>query len=148
MDRHVYVKTGKFKNVNCGYALVGGIVFPSIFAAEEYCTREGLDPNVWVEADDPAVLQKCQDIARATLPMLREIRAELRRGWVGELEAVNRADAALDAAKMDLGRSYYQDRVIKASGEAHGYHSCMVKMEPYIETLDRIQRLGRKAATQ
>lgn len=43
MDKHNYVKSGKFKNYNCPYALARGIVFPSIHAAEAYCTANGLE---------------------------------------------------------------------------------------------------------
>ena len=75
---HKYVRSGKFKNTNCGYALVRGIVFGSIYEAEEYCTAKGYDPDVWIEADSDAVLSRCQQIARAALPCLCQALEEQR----------------------------------------------------------------------
>lgn len=143
MDRHNYVRVGKFKNSNCPYALVNGIVFPSIFDAESYCTREGLDVNTSIRSDDPEVLAECQQIARATLPMLREIQNHFRRSWDGVRTEVSEKAAARDAAKEkhELGWRVHQDWVLEAVGKSTGFYDCMVLIGPYIETLEKVLRL-------
>lgn len=143
MDRHNYVRVGKFKNSNCPYALVNGIVFPSIFDAESYCTREGLDVNTSIRSDDPEVLAECQRIARATLPLLREIQKHFRRSWDGVRAEVSEKAAARDVAKEkhELGWQVYQDWVLEAVGKSTGFYDCMVLIGPYIETLEKVLRL-------
>ena len=143
MEGHKYVRVGKFRNSNCPYALVNGIVFPSIFDAEGYCTREGLDVNTCIQSDDPEVLAECQRIARATLPMLREIQKRLHRGWDGVRKDVDEKAAARDAAeaKHELGWKVHQDWVLEAVGRCTGFYDCMVLIGPYIETLEKVLRL-------
>ena len=143
MDRHNYVRVGKFKNGNCPYALVNGIVFSSIFDAESYCTREGLDVNTNIRSDDPEVLVECQRIARATLPMLREIREHFRRSWADVRAEVQEKAAARDTAKkkQELGWQVHQDWVLEAVGKSTGFYDCMVLINPYIETLEKVLRL-------
>lgn len=143
MERHNYVGNGKFCNANCPYALVNGIVFPSIYAAESYCTREGLDVNTSIRSDDPEVLAECQRIARATLPMLREIRKHFRISWAGVRKAVEEKATARDAAeaKHELGWEVYQDWVLEAVGRSTGFYDCMVLIDPYIDMLERVLRL-------
>lgn len=143
MERHNYVKVGKFHNGNCPYALVNGIVFSSIYAAESYCAREGLDVNTSIRSDDPEVLAECQKIARATLPMLREIQKHFRVSWDSVRKDVEGKAAARDAAeaKHELGWEVYQDWVLEAVGRSTGFYDCMVLIAPYIETLERVLRL-------
>ena len=145
MTNHQYVRVGKFKNGNCPYALVNGIVFPSIYAAECYCTREGMDVNTCIQSDNPKVLAECQRIARATLPMLREIQKHFRREWDSVRADVAAKATARDAAKEknELGWEVYQDWVLEAVGKSTGFYDCMVLIGPYIETLEKVLRLSR-----
>lgn len=148
---HNYVRAGKFKNVNCGYALVRGIVFGSIFDAEEYCTSQGYDVNAWVEADDPSVLVRCQQIARDTLPRLRLLRNNASVLFY-ELCAKCQAEAAArDSAKekRQIGWEVHEDWVHEACGKVSGCHECANLINTYIMTLERISRIptpkeGRK----
>lgn len=72
---HVYVKPGRFKNRNCRYALIGGTVFPSVYDAEEYCAKKGLDVNSCIEAGIPRGL-RVQSQTGNVLPKLRS-----ENGW-------------------------------------------------------------------
>ena len=74
---HKYVRAGKFSREYDRYALVDGIVFGSIYQAEDYCTLYGVDPNACIDADDDRVLLRCQQIAYTVLPTLRFLRDEL-----------------------------------------------------------------------
>lgn len=119
---HKYVRSGKFKNTNCGYALVRGIVFGSIYEAEEYCTAKGYDPDVWIEADSDAVLSRCQQNARAALPCLCQALEEQRilcetLGHEARAEA-----AALEAAeeKHELGWEVHRNWLQHAAGKVGG----------------------------
>lgn len=143
MERHNYVRAGKFRNTNRPYALVNGIVFPSIYAAESYCTREGLDVNTCIRSDDPEVLAECQRIARATLPMLREIQKHFHVSWDSVRKDVEEKAAARDAAeaKRELGWEVHQEWVLEAVGRSTGFYDCMVLIAPYIDTLERVLRL-------
>lgn len=57
------------KNLNCRYACVEGIVFPSYFAAREYCKRMNLNPDT-IAFDNPQALELCKDIIVDALPAL------------------------------------------------------------------------------
>ena len=140
---HKYVRSGKFKNTNCGYALVNEIVFGSVFEAEEYCTREGLDVNAWIEADDPEVLARCQQIAATSLPTLRKLQADCRAVFDRLCKASRQRAAERDAAaeKRELGWEVYQDWVLQAGGEVGGCYDCMKAVDDYIMTLERVRRI-------
>lgn len=143
MERHNYVRSGKFKNVNCGYALINGIVFGSIYDAEAYCTRENLDVNTWIEADSPEVLSRCQQIAKITLPGLRLLKDNcsiLFRSLCAMSE--KKATARDEAEKThELGWEVHNDWVIRAGGKVSGCYDCMELVSEYIATLERIIRI-------
>ena len=144
MTDHKYVKQGKFKNVNCPYALVSGIVFPSIYAAESYCTREGLDVNVWIQSDDPEVLQECKRIARTTLPVLMALRDASRIEWDKLRSDVHEKAKRRDAAKerRELGWEVHQSWVDTAIGKVDGYYKHMILLNGYIDTLQKVLRIS------
>lgn len=140
---HKYVRPGKFKNTNCGYALVHGIVFGSIYEAEEYCTAKGYDPGVWIEADSDAVLSRCQQIARVTLPCLRKL-LEDQQALYGTICKKARAEAAaLRAAeeKHELGWEVHRDWTEHATGAVDGCYGSMVLLHKHIEMFERIIRI-------
>lgn len=140
---HKYVRPRKFKNTNCGYALVRGIVFGSIYEAEEYCTAKGYDPDVWIEADSDAVLSRCQQIARAALPCLRQALEE-QRILCETLGREARAEAAaLDAAegKHELGWEVHRDWLQHAAGKVGGCYDGMEIIHRRITMLERIIRI-------
>lgn len=140
---HKYVRSGKFKNTNCGYALVRGIVFGSIYEAEEYCTAKGYDPDVWIEADSDAVLSRCQQIARAALPCLCQALEEQRilcetLGHEARAEA-----AALEAAeeKHELGWEVHRNWLQHAAGKVGGCYDGMEIIHRRITMFERIIRI-------
>lgn len=140
---HKYVRSGKFKNTNCGYALVRGIVFGSIYEAEEYCTAKGYDPDVWIEADSDAVLSRCQQIARAALPCLCQALEEQRilcetLGHEAKAEA-----AALEAAeeKHELGWEVHRNWLQHAAGKVGGCYDGMEIIHRRITMFERIIRI-------
>lgn len=140
---HKYVRSGKFKNTNCGYALVRGIVFGSIYEAEEYCTAKGYDPNVWIEADSDAVLSRCQQIARAALPCLC-LALEEQRVLCETLGREARAEAAaLEAAKEkhELGWEVHRDWLQHAAGKVGGCYDGMEIIHRRITMFERIIRI-------
>jgi len=140
---HKYVRSGKFKNTNCGYALVRGIVFGSIYEAKEYCTAKGYDPDVWIEADSDAVLSRCQQIARAALPCLCQALEEQRilcetLGHEARAEA-----AALEAAeeKHELGWEVHRNWLQHAAGKVGGCYDGMEIIHRRITMFERIIRI-------
>lgn len=140
---HKYVRSGKFKNTNCGYALVRGIVFGSIYEAEEYCTTKGYDPNVWIEADSDAVLSRCQQIARSALPCLCQALEE-QRILCETLGREARAEAAaLEAAKEkhELGWEVHRDWLQHAAGKVGGCYDGMEIIHRRITMFERIIRI-------
>lgn len=143
MNEHKYVRQGKFKNVNCGYALVRGIVFPSIYAAESYCTSHGLDVNTEIESDDPRVLAKCKQIAEFTLPVLRAIKERVTQDFDKQCAKCEAEVKARDSAEInhELGWEVHKDWAREAAGEVGGFYNCMILLDPYIETLEKVLRL-------
>lgn len=81
MDSTPFCKAGKFKNINCGYAMVHDNVFCSIREAEVYCHKNGIDMNTQIRADDPDVLKKCKAIIKASLPLLDMMFKDVKRKW-------------------------------------------------------------------
>ena len=143
MENHIYAKPGKFKNVNCGYALVNNIVFGSIFAAEKYCMREGLDPNIWIRADDQETLAECKRIAYAALPIIRELKTVFFLQWDSMREDTEKCVVEREKAKnaCELGWEAYSDRAMLAAGKCSGFYECAVQLFDYIATLERIMRI-------
>lgn len=140
---HKYVKSGKFKNINCGYALVRDIVFGSIYEAEEYCAVKGYDPDVWIEADSNEALSKCQQIARAALPCMRRL-LEDQQVLYGTICKKARAEAeALRAAeeKRELGWEVHRDWTQHATGAVGGCYDSMVLLRKHIEMFERVVRI-------
>lgn len=140
---HNYVRVGKFRNVNCGYALVQGIVFGSVFEAEEYCTSQGYDVNAWIEADDPKVLAQCQQIARNMLPGLRLLRNNASVLFYDLCAKCTAEAEARDSAKekREIGWEVHEDWVHEACGKVSGCHECMSIIDAYIMILERISRI-------
>lgn len=140
---HKYCKQGKFANVNCPYALAEGIVFSSIFEAEEFCTLEGLDPNYCIESDSAEALKKCKEIASTTLPILYETRKRYQRVFHELLEDVSKkADDVNNPDKMkELGSSIYRLWLQEAQGKLSGFYLAMEDLNKQIETLERINRI-------
>jgi len=143
MKSHNYVRPGKFKNTNCPYALVRGIVFSSIYEAESYCTAHKLDVNTEIEADDPRILAKCKQIAEFTLPMLHAAQERFRSNWNSlradchaKITARNEAQA-----RHDMLLSMYQDETTEALGKSNGFYSGMVLLQTYITTLENVLML-------
>ena len=143
MKAHNYARPGKFKNTNCPYALVRGIVFSSIYEAESYCTAHKLDVNTEIEADDPRVLAKCKQIAEFTLPTLRAAQDNIKSVWNGVQADVQRKIADRNEARErhDMLLSMYQDDATEALGKSNGFYACMILLQPYIDTLERVLRL-------
>lgn len=143
MSEHKYCKPGKFKNVNCPYAIVDGIVFNSIFEAEEFCTREGLDPNYCIESDSEEALKKCKETAAAALPVLYETRCRYQRIFHELLKDDSaKADAVNDPEKMkELGSSVYRFWLQEAQGKVSGFYMAMEDLNKQIEMLERINRI-------
>lgn len=142
---HQYVKHGKFKNINCGYALVNGIVFGSIYDAEEYCSAHGYDVNTSIEADNPETLKRCQQIAKAALPGLRFLKEQCSELFYLFSDEVKAKADARDKAKVrrELGWEVHQEWVLQAIGKTSGCHDCMTKIMDYIFMLERILRIGK-----
>ena len=132
----------KFRNPNCPYALVGSIVFPSIRAAESYCTAHDI-PLYDIESDDPRVLAKCKQIAAATLPTLKEIQDNFRAVWNTVSDEVHEKVKQRNRAveKGDLLSGLYERYAAEAAGKSNGFYSCMVLLYPYIDTLERVLRM-------
>ena len=143
MTDHEYVRYGKIKNINCGYALVRGIVFPSVYAAKSYCTAKGLDVNTEIGADDPRVLAKCKQIAKFTIPTLRAIQECFVQGFNAACAKCEAEVKARDAAEInhELAWEVHNDWVRDARGKVGGFYDCMVLLDQYIETLEKVLRL-------
>lgn len=137
------MRSGKFKNINCGCALVNGIVFSSVYAAETYCTREGLDVNMWIEADSPEVLSCCHQIAKISLPGLRLLKDTCLAEFYLLSDDVAAKTKARDVAesKHELEWEVHNGWVDRAGGAVSGFYDCMKYIDRYIETLERILRI-------
>lgn len=143
MATHNYVRVGKFKNVNCKYALCNGIVFPSVFAAEAYCTANGLDVNESIQSDDPAVLAECKRIATSLLPTLKYIKSQedTAHGMVSD-ELTRKVKARNEAEEQAyLGWEVHNDWVNQAIGKSNGFYECTKILWDYISVLESVCRI-------
>lgn len=148
---HKYVRVGKFSREYDRYALVDdGIVFGSIYQAEDYCTLYDLDPNECIEADDKKVLLRCQQIAHTVLPTLRFLRDEL----IAEHEIISRKrDIKLGELRRantehKIGRSVYNDYYKEAFGKVEGCRECITIISRYIYMLECVTRLTGKTSIE
>jgi hypothetical protein len=140
MKTHNYVKPDKFKNSNCGYALVRGIVFSSIYEAESYCTAHKLDVNTEIESDNPLVLAKCKQIAATTLPMLRLLQEQFRDKYDNLQKEYSIKNKARNEAETqgDMRLSLYQSYVTESIGKIDGFFHGMGLIDTYINTLENV----------
>lgn len=140
---HTYCRDGKFKNVNCPFALVGGRVFGSIFEAEQYCTDHTLDPNTWVESGSPEALARCKEIAKQTMPMLELWQEQMSAEYSSMLDKATREVNELRAAqaKKEIGWEVHQQRVNEIVGAIHGYNKAQNYLNQQWETLFRILQI-------
>ena len=140
METHNYVKRGKFKNSNCGYALVRGIVFSSIYEAESYCTAHNLDVNTEIESDNPLALAKCKQIAVATLPILRALQEHSQSIWVSLRTDFHAKIKRRNEARVyhDFLVSLYEEEAAESLGKSNGFYCGMVLLRNYINTLENV----------
>ena len=141
MDRTPTCKAGKFKNTNCGYAMVHDKVFCSIREAEVYCHKNGIDMNTQICADDPEVLKKCKTIIKTSLPLLEMMLKDIERKWNENRKSIelcaetrNRLQELADEG--DLSASWDLDGAQRNLTEAiwigHGLYEAMDEMRVQI----------------
>ncbi len=147
---HKYVRVGKFSREYDRYALVDGIVFGSIYQAEDYCTLYGVDPNACIDADDDRVLLRCQQIAHTVLPTLRFLRDELiaRHEILGSKRDTKRNELRQANAERKIGRSVYNDYYKEAFGKVEGCRECITIISRYIYMLECVTRLQKKSSIE
>lgn len=147
---HKYVRTGKFSREYDRYALADRIVFGSIYQAEDYCTLYGLDPNVYIKADDEKVLLRCQQIARTVLPTLRFLRDELiaKHEILGSERDIKREELRRADAERKIVRSVYNDYYKEAFGKVEGCQECIAIISRYIYMLECVTRLKMKTSIE
>lgn len=144
MSAHKYGFRGK--SSNCPFALVRGVVFLSVFDAKEYCRREGLNADMWIRTGDPDTLAECEQIARVTLPVLREIRERFREQFdhsiatshkkLEEVVAMEPTHDALDEARHQVKRESW----IRETGRVNSLYGSLVMLSQYIDTLEKVLR--------
>lgn len=127
-------------NVNCGYALVNGIVFSSVGEAEKYCSEHAGLSDKDIQTDSPVVLAKCQTIARTSLPMLKEILSKFEDAWLEELSNTKKQIEIRDSAKKsaDVFLELYQHNVSESTGKMTGRYESMLLLQSYISVLESI----------
>ncbi len=137
---HVYVKPGRFKNRNCRYALIGGTVFPSVYDAEEYCAKKGLDVNSCIEADNPKTLAECKRIARATLPELTLLLDKCQQAYDALYAKALRTAEAYNAAeaRKELGWEIHEKWKDEAFGAVSGFSDCLNLIREYSRSLMQV----------
>ena len=151
MDRHIYCRTGRFKNVNAPYAIVNGVVFKSIYEAESYCQELGLDPNLLIESDDPRALAKCRDVALKSIPILKELirrqtafsqgkQEEVERFWTEHAFCVEREKANPNISTQ-VSREMMYEYAVNAGNELVGCLQELAIAREYLYDLERIVRM-------
>ena len=129
-------------NVNCGYAIVRGIVFPSVAEAEKYCRDHELDPKCWLHADSPTALAECKRAAHAALPILRYLLDLLARDMQrmdADIEAKLAArDRVYKESPLPIDAEGYQARLAEACNKALGYGEAERVVRNMVNELNRI----------
>lgn len=141
MDKTPFCKVGKFKNINCGYAMVQDKVFCSIREAEVYCHKNDIDMNVWIRADDSKVLKECKTIVKASLPLLELMFKDIERKWNDNRKTIKSCADTRDRLQKlsdegDLSASWDLDGAQRSLTEAiwigHGLYEAMEEMRDQI----------------
>ena len=141
MDRTPFCKAGKFKNINCGYAMVHDKVFCSVREAEVYCHKNNIDMNTQIRADDPNVLKKCKAIVKSSLPLLDMMFKDIERKWNDNRKTIESCAETRDRLQKlsdegDLMASWDLDGAQRNLTEAvwigHGLYEAMEEMRDQI----------------
>ena len=141
MDKTPFCKAGKFKNVNCGYAMVHDKVFCSVREAEVYCHKNDIDMNTQIRADDPDVLKECKTIVKTSLPLLDMMFKDIERKWNDNRKTIEScAETRYRLQKLsdegDLMASWDLDGAQRNLTEAiwtgHGLYEAMEEMRDQI----------------
>lgn len=147
MDSAPFCRAGKFKNSNCGYAMVHDKVFCSIREAEVYCHKNGIDMNSQIRSDDPEVLKKCKTIVKTSLPLLEMMLKDIERKWNENRKSIescaetrNRlqelADAGNLSASWDLDGA--QRNLTEVIWIGHGLYEAVDEMRSQINDYRKI----------
>lgn len=141
MDSAPFCRAGKFKNVNCGYAMVHDKVFCSIREAEVYCHKNNIDMNSQIRADDPEVLKKCKAIVKTSLPLLEMMLKDIERKWNENRKSIDSCVETRDrlqelADEGDLSASWDLDGAQRNLTEAiwigHGLYEAVDEIRSQI----------------
>ena len=133
----------KIHNVNCRYAYVCGNLFFSVADAKLYCEENGIDPDVWLEADCPEALEKCRAVAKASLPVLERLKDQYSRRLEAERAKLDRLAKERDKAQEahELGWEVHQDRVLQQIGVCSGLLDAWQEISKYAMEVWRISRM-------
>jgi hypothetical protein len=97
-----------FKDKSIPYARVKNRVFTSLFEAESYCTRLGLDVNSAIEyRRDKELKTECQKIAQYQKAILKEVQWRLQGRIAGLRQVIDRDKRALSTCHA-LEENYYK----------------------------------------
>lgn len=129
------------KNVNLPFAKVGLRVFPSLFAAETYCTMYDLDVDSMIEYGNSEELKnKVQKIAMIQKVVLRDVLEALDRHKEKIDAEWERAVKVRDNAEKtrDLLLEYDQKRVIEITAKNVGVNEARKIVWKMLRELEQI----------
>jgi hypothetical protein len=135
MTGHEY---SNFKNKNIPFAKVKRRVFGSLFNAEEYCTKNGLNVNSDIEyGEDQALKATVQEIAKYQKAILREVIERLDNRCGALREQVERDKSNLETCHH-LDDQYYQDKLAETIATHTATHDARVIVWKLLEELERV----------
>lgn len=116
---HQYCR--KFKNNrNATPVIVGRQVFYSLVAAEDYCTAQGLDPNIHIEWEDTQEFKnQAIEMAKQNIAALKMVRSALNTRKEQLVKKKQMASQEWEQAKAnnDLLTEHYHGRLNEAIAE-------------------------------
>jgi uncharacterized small protein (DUF1192 family) len=132
---HVY---SNFKNKAIPYAKVGRRVFTSLFDAEEYCTKNGLDVNTAIEyREDQALKDQTQEIAKYQKAILREVQDRLDARCAALREQIDRDKAALETCHH-LEDKFYQEKLAETCAKSGATYEAREIVWAVLEDLEKL----------
>lgn len=125
----------RIKNKNIRYFLVGKRVFNSLRAAEVFCNENNLDVDDCILSEDKDVLEAAKKICFNVLPLLEDVKVELKEVYDEQQKIYHRKVNEFKEAetKRDLLRDYKREQMQRAIGVLEGMHLVMGIIDKQID---------------
>ena len=135
---HIY---SKFKNKNLPYAKVGNMVFNSLYDAEGYCNKFGIDVNKYIEYDNKNIIPKIKEISKNQISLIKYFRTVIK-------DRIKEYTNIIDSYKKHEGKchcldkDYYTHKKLEYCDKRDELYHILIFLNSYSYKLSKLLNLS------